>query len=133
MKRVESELLAEEEDSDSDTSSANLPPSRCRCASGLGQAAGRNPPPRIVFPTSPLVGLDLSKEDTVKAYSAWQKSQVNKEERKESYSMVEELTLEYFFDLDMIAINQHILSLICNILSNLFSLLSDESLVKTQA
>ena len=64
------------------------------------------PTPRIVFPTSPLWEIDLPREDAVKAYSAWQRSQVRTEEQKESYSLNEDLTLANCFDLDMLASNQ---------------------------
>lgn len=60
----------------------------------------------MVFPTSPITGLDLPREDVVKAYSLWQRSYVRMEEQKEYYDMAEESTLEHCYDLNMIAINQ---------------------------
>lgn len=42
----------------------------------------------------------------MRAYSVWQRSQVGSEEQKESYDMVQELTLAHCSDLDMLASNQ---------------------------
>ncbi|KAK2754612.1 hypothetical protein CKAH01_17409 [Colletotrichum kahawae] len=50
--------------------------------------------------------MGLPREDAVRAYSTWQQSQVSTDEQKKHYSMAEELTLAYGYDLDMLAANQ---------------------------
>ncbi|KAH7112246.1 hypothetical protein B0J13DRAFT_590914 [Dactylonectria estremocensis] len=86
---------------DSDGSSVHMTTTHChRCASGGLDT------PTMVFPTSPLMDSDLSREDAVTAYSVWQRSQVSTEEQKESYDSVQELTLAHGFGLDMLASNQ---------------------------
>ncbi|KAH8652835.1 hypothetical protein BGZ61DRAFT_468434 [Ilyonectria robusta] len=86
---------------DSDGSSVSITAVHChRCATGDLDT------PKMVFPTSPLLEFDLSREDAVTAYSVWQRSQVSTEEQKESYDSAQELTLAHCFDLDMLASNQ---------------------------
>lgn len=52
------------------------------------------------------MGLDVSREDMVRTYSAWQRSQVSTEEQKGHYERAEQLTLDHCFDLDMLRSNQ---------------------------
>ncbi|KAH7119412.1 hypothetical protein B0J13DRAFT_532507 [Dactylonectria estremocensis] len=86
---------------DSDGSSVGITAVHChRCATGDLDT------PQMVFPTSPLLEFDLSREDAVTAYSVWQRSQVSTEEQKKSYDSAQELTLAHCFDLDMLASNQ---------------------------
>ncbi|CAM1508712.1 Fc.00g055600.m01.CDS01 [Cosmosporella sp. VM-42] len=69
-------------------------------------ATGIPPSPKTSFPITPLLKFDLPREETVVAYSIWQRSQVSTEEQKEHYMSAQELTLAHCFDLDMLASNQ---------------------------
>lgn len=93
---------------DSDSSSAGLAAIHCHHCTpgGLHTAISNSSTPKMVFPTSPLMGFNLRRDDAVGEYSLWQQSQVTTEEQKEHYSTALELTLAYCFDLDMLASNQ---------------------------
>ena len=55
---------------------------------------------------SPVVGLNLPRDDVVRAYNEWQRSQVSTAEQKEYYNMAQDLTLAHCYDLNMLATNQ---------------------------
>ncbi|KAH7188005.1 hypothetical protein DER44DRAFT_816379 [Fusarium oxysporum] len=70
------------------------------------QGSSDGPPtPKMIFPTSPLLRSDLPREEGVRAYSVWQRSQVSTEEQKNHYTSAEELTLMHFLDLGILASN----------------------------
>ncbi|KAI9155809.1 hypothetical protein HJFPF1_08398 [Paramyrothecium foliicola] len=92
---------------ESDVSSADLTSVLCHsCALPSINTTLVPTTTRLVFPTSPLVGPDLSREDMVRAYSVWQRLQVSTEEQKGHYDRAQALTLEHCFDLDMLGSNQ---------------------------
>lgn len=62
------------------------------CVHGAGLTTNSPSTPRMAFPTIPVVGLNLTRDDVVKAYSASQRSQVTAEEQKKHYDMAQELT-----------------------------------------
>lgn len=64
------------------------------------------PSPNIVFPNSPLVRLNVPREDAVKVYSTWHQAQVSTEELKQYYNAARELTLARCYDLNMLTINK---------------------------
>ncbi|KAM0390251.1 hypothetical protein ACHAPZ_011622 [Fusarium culmorum] len=70
------------------------------------QGSSDDPPtPKMIFPTSPLLRSDLPREEGVRAYSVWQRSQVSTEEQKNHYTSAEELTLMHCLDLGILASN----------------------------
>lgn len=73
-------------------------------ASGPPTGATGVSPPKLVFPTTRLMGYDKPREDLVRAYGVWQRRQVS-EEQKGWYEMMQHLTLERGYDLDIIASN----------------------------
>ncbi|RSL41598.1 hypothetical protein CEP54_015771 [Fusarium duplospermum] len=86
---------------DSDGSTVRIAQAYChQCASGAPAS------PKTNFPTTPLMNFGLPREEALVAYSTWQRSQVSSEEQKEHYRSIQELTLAYCFDLDMLASNQ---------------------------
>lgn len=93
---------------DSDGSAAGVTGMQCLHCTTQGLHTVTNPPstPKMIFPTSPLLGFGGSREDEVRAYSAWQQCQVSTKEQKDYYDMALELTLAHGFDLDMLASNQ---------------------------
>ena len=78
---------------DSDGSSAGIMVNQClRCVEGSGILPNLPRSPSLVFPTPPLIRLDLPREDAVREYSAWHQSQVGTEEQKDHYDVARELT-----------------------------------------
>ena len=61
-------------------------------------------PPKLVFPAKRLMGYDKPREDLVRAYGVWQRPLVSKEQRG-WLDMMQHLTLERGYDLDIIASN----------------------------
>ncbi|PMB65186.1 hypothetical protein BM221_008542 [Beauveria bassiana] len=62
--------------------------------------------PDMVFPTSPLYTFDMPSEDTVAAYSVYQRSQYKGDEQKSYIDLVQDMTIVNGYTLDMIACNQ---------------------------
>ncbi|PQK18122.1 hypothetical protein BB8028_0012g00190 [Beauveria bassiana] len=62
--------------------------------------------PDMVFPTSPLYTFDMPSEDTVAAYSVYQRSQYKGDEQKSYIDLVQDMTVVNGYTLDMIACNQ---------------------------
>ncbi|KAL2203893.1 hypothetical protein CC79DRAFT_1371914 [Sarocladium strictum] len=62
--------------------------------------------PQLAFPTTPILQSDISREDAVERYTLWQQSRVRTEKQKNHYRNAEFLTLERYWDLDLIASNQ---------------------------
>ena len=71
-----------------------------------GVASNNPTTPKMVYPTTPLVRLDMSSEAAVTAYSVWQRSQVSTDDQKAYYSLAEEVTIANGCTLDLIASNQ---------------------------
>ena len=91
---------------DSDGSSHDMMTVHCHsCVPGRSRSDSPSTP-RMVFPKSPVVNLNLPREDAVKAYNEWQRSQVSTAEQKECYDMAQELTLAHCYDLNVLAANQ---------------------------
>lgn len=59
-----------------------------------------------MFPTTPMVQTDLSREELVGQYTLFQQSRVSTEKQKDDYSNAGDLTLERCWDLDLIASNE---------------------------
>jgi hypothetical protein len=62
--------------------------------------------PEMVFPTSPTFDFQGLRDDTVKAYVAWQKSKVRCQEQKGHYNQIQDLTLDQGLDLDIVYTNR---------------------------
>ncbi|TQW01753.1 hypothetical protein IF2G_10735 [Cordyceps javanica] len=62
--------------------------------------------PDMVFPTSPLYTFDMPSEETVAAYSVYQRSQYKGDEQKSYIDLVQDMTIVNGYTLDMIACNQ---------------------------
>ncbi|KAF6802793.1 hypothetical protein CMUS01_15261 [Colletotrichum musicola] len=77
-----------------------------RCHGCVGPSSNAPASPVMVFPSSPMLVLDLPREEAVRAYSTWQQSQVSTAEQKAYYDTVQELTLAHCYDLHMLAANQ---------------------------
>ena len=60
----------------------------------------------MVFPTSPVIELDLRRDEAVREYKIWQKSQVSSDDQKQQYDKAEDLMLAHSYDLSMIVVNQ---------------------------
>lgn len=96
---------------DSDGSLHEMSMIRCHtCAPVVGTATNVPSTPRMVFPTSPTVELNLPRDDAVRAYNQWQRSQVTTEEQKQYYDMALELTLAHCYDLNVLAVNRERMS-----------------------
>ena len=92
---------------DSDGSAAGGMANPClRCITGNGITPSIPHSPSLVFPTSPLIRLDLPREDAVREYSAWHQGQVGTEEQKKHYDTARELTLKECYDLNILTTNK---------------------------
>jgi hypothetical protein len=92
---------------DSDGSGAGIMVNQClRCVTGSGIPPSIPRSPSLVFPTSPLIQLDLPREAAVREYSAGHQSQVGTEEQKHHYDAARELTLKECYDLNMLTTNK---------------------------
>jgi len=88
---------------DSDGSGVGIIANRClRCVTGSGIPPSLPRSPSPVFPTSPLIRLNLPREDAVREYSAWHRGQVGTEEQKQHYDAARELTLKEYYDLNIL-------------------------------
>ena len=67
----------------------------CHCAPFHGSASNTPSTPRMVSPTSPVVELNLPRDEAVRAYNKWQRSQVSDDEQKKHYDKAQELTLTH--------------------------------------
>ena len=90
----------------SDGSSHEMRMIHCHCAPVHTAAIDPPSTPRMVFPTTPVVELNMPRDDAVRAYNQWQRSQVRTEEQKQYYDMAQEMTLEHCYDLNVLAVNQ---------------------------
>lgn len=82
---------------DSEGSSASPSRTLYHCAFRRSSAAVVHVP--VVFTTSGEKRFNEPREDSVKAYSAWQQSQVGTRKQKEFYSLAQELTLDECYSL----------------------------------
>ncbi|KAG9249981.1 uncharacterized protein F5Z01DRAFT_731324 [Emericellopsis atlantica] len=57
--------------------------------------------PEMVFSTSPTFDFQALRDDTVKAYVAWQRSKIGCQEQEGHFNQVQELTLDHGLDLDL--------------------------------
>ena len=78
----------------------------CPCAPTHGSASNAPSTPRMVFPTSRVIELDLRRDEAVREYKIWQKSQVSSDDQKQQYDKAEDLTLAHGYDLSVIVVNQ---------------------------
>lgn len=91
---------------DSDGSSHDRRMIHCRCTPINTAAVDAPSTPRMVFPTTPVVELNMPREDAVRAYNQWQRSKVSTEEQKQYYDSALDLTLAHCYDLKLLAANQ---------------------------
>lgn len=77
----------------------------CACAPDRGAASGAPLTPRMVFPTSPVVQLNLPRGEAVRVYNTWHCSQVTTEQIQ-YYDDALDLTLKHCYDLNVLAVNQ---------------------------
>ena len=99
----ERDKLRKRKQRDSDGSGVGIMANRClRCVTGSGIPPSLPRSPSPVFPTSPLIRLNLLREDAVREYSAWHRGQVGTEEQKQHYDAARELTLKEYYDLNIL-------------------------------